>query len=488
MPARQTLILSILIGCLGGFGVGCSGDEPIFPPVEDDVSPDGGDGDDDTADPSDAADVAADADAADVAADADAAEDARPDTILDVMLDTDSGDGSTEDADAPEPECTEAENPRFLSVEETAEDCSGREVACPGPGWSAVYAPGCGCGCLAEDNICPNPDDPGVVYVSDSIESCAVATLTCESGTVVFDGPCGCGCVEALRICPDPLEDGVHYSSTSPSECAELSFACLVGDLAFSGPCGCGCMAIESDACPAPAPPLAQYWADAVGCARAGLSGPCESGNWFDNECGCGCMNFPPACPDPNSPRVRYNAEDPDECGPFSEPCADGSFVGSFDGPCGCGCVNLCPVRDDPRVYYAGSSRAECDLVFFDCPAGWHEFREECGCGCFGPETLLCEADKFESEPEDVEAMRLGQNCESLLVCSSAPLYLLQAVVQSEFDDVTCSAGASPACPEGSASHCQASVGEVDADEILAACALSSWSIVSSLMCGAPSG
>ncbi len=467
MPHLHTLALLFVSACVA---VSCGGDSPTQP-LPTDTSQDTPEevevGEADT--PNMAVDVPED----------------PPDTTSDMSTDPlddpvdDTNDANPDTEDALEIVCPDGDDPRFTYLEETTEDCSISGFQCNDFGWTAVNIPGCGCGCAAADNVCPDADDAGVVYLSDSVEACARVTLSCDSGMVPFDGSCGCGCVEETRICPNPAVDGVDYASESPQDCQELAFLCLPGQAVFSSVCGCGCVDLELDECPFPPPPLAQYWGDATGCARAGLSGPCEDGGeWFDNECGCGCLNAPPVCPNPQDPRVRYNAGDPDECGPFVEACPEDSF----NGPCGCGCMGECPVPEDPRVFYAGSSLEECEVLRIECAEGWRGFREECGCGCLGPENLRCETEKFIGRSVDAARLQLGRECEVMLVCSPAPAYALEAAV-SGFEDATCTTEAASGCPEGSMSSCEVYLGDVESHEVVRACRISTLSHVSALSC-----
>lgn len=50
--------------------------------------------------------------------------------------------------------------------------------------------------CVAEEPACPDPDAPGVKYVSQDPEACARIRFRCEEGSEGFSNACGCGCVK----------------------------------------------------------------------------------------------------------------------------------------------------------------------------------------------------------------------------------------------------------------------------------------------------
>ena len=58
-----------------------------------------------------------------------------------------------------------------------------------------LLLPGAGDGCAAEEPSCPDPKAPGVRYVSQDPEACAVIRFRCEAGDAGFSNACGCGCV-----------------------------------------------------------------------------------------------------------------------------------------------------------------------------------------------------------------------------------------------------------------------------------------------------
>lgn len=54
-------------------------------------------------------------------------------------------------------------------------------------------------------------------------------------------------CQEAARTtCPDPQAPGVSYVSQDPAVCARVLFICDAGETLFSNACGCGCVETDS--------------------------------------------------------------------------------------------------------------------------------------------------------------------------------------------------------------------------------------------------
>jgi hypothetical protein len=93
---------------------------------------------------------------------------------------------------------------------------------------------------------CPDPLDPGVLYVSDDPLECAALLFQCPDGQETFNDECGCGCIDpAASSCPDPADPAVHYigdSRANPGICTVILFACEDGQAGFSDECGCGCI------------------------------------------------------------------------------------------------------------------------------------------------------------------------------------------------------------------------------------------------------
>ncbi len=113
-----------------------------------------------------------------------------------------------------------------------------------------------------------------------------------------------------------------------------------------------------------------------------------------------------PECPDAADPTVHYISDDPAQCGltdcggPETDcvPCAGDQEY--FQDECGCGCIDLppapleCPSETDPTVHYISTDPAECgqtdcgpDVDCIPCEASQEYFENECGCGCIDAST-----------------------------------------------------------------------------------------------------
>jgi hypothetical protein len=149
---------------------------------------------------------------------------------------------------------------------------------------------------------------------SGSLLSIALFTLACGQpeggggangpGPGPCDDPAAPGCEPQLE-CPAETDPTVHYINHDPDLCE------------------------ESD------------------CGRQSDCAPCaENQEYFDDECGCGCIDLAPVCPDPNDPTVHYLTDDPAQCGltdcggPETDcvPCRVNQEY--FQNDCGCGCID----------------------------------------------------------------------------------------------------------------------------------------------------
>lgn len=110
----------------------------------------------------------------------------------------------------------------------------------------------------------------------------------------------------------------------------------------------------------------------------------------FADDCGCGCDWVPPlASCDQLWERgsVEYVSQDPDSCAEIRFTCADDAEE-FFDAECGCGCITpwdagpgFCLDDSKPDVERLGDLE-ECLLVDFFCEEGSSPFYDDCGCGC----------------------------------------------------------------------------------------------------------
>lgn len=146
---------------------------------------------------------------------------------------------------------------------------------------------------------------------------------------------------------------------------------------------------------------------------------------------------------------------------------------------------DACPDPDAPHVSYVARSADQCAVVDFGCPDGWTGFDDaRCGCGCMLTD-IACDPSKFLGTSGLAEPLGLGAYCDFLVTCSTFPLEEgLGRLVRAEFPDASCADGRAIGCPEGTVSSCEAFIGQVDGDEIIAACTFSSSVLVSGLLCG----
>jgi hypothetical protein len=182
--------------------------------------------------------------------------------------------------------------------------------------------------------------------------ACAAA---CAQVDVAHDGECG-------PACPDPRDPSVHYVSQDPNRCAAVRFVCADGQTAFDDACGCGCTdnppACRADAdCPRGQACVGGACQPA-GCFCADIFAPVcgADGMTYPNACEAGCAGVDvahdgecaAACPDPMDPSVHYVSQDPQQCAVVDFRCApDQDF---FSDGCGCGCVDR-PVCICPDVF-----------------------------------------------------------------------------------------------------------------------------------------
>jgi len=95
------------------------------------------------------------------------------------------------------------------------------------------------------DDLCPDPDDPRVHYLSTDPNQCFGVKLECTTEQNGFQNGCGCGCIdkdEGDPLCPPVNDPSVDWVSHDPADCDPTPPSCDLGQFGFSNSCGCGCM------------------------------------------------------------------------------------------------------------------------------------------------------------------------------------------------------------------------------------------------------
>jgi hypothetical protein len=124
------------------------------------------------------------------------------------------------------------------------------EIPCADDGTGTFYA----CCAYVEQpphpGECPDPNDPWIRYIGEG-EACIGIEYICGPDGRPFDSPCGCGCAyvppgeepppEEER-CPDPSDPEVIYVSEDLAVCTTISYTCPSNHVVFTSPCGCGCI------------------------------------------------------------------------------------------------------------------------------------------------------------------------------------------------------------------------------------------------------
>ncbi len=173
-------------------------------------------------------------------------------------------------------------------------------------------------GCGGQPNECPDESDASVHYISHDPAECGLTDcggpetdcVPCSGSQEYFETECGCGCIdipEPAPVCPSAEDPTVHYISENPAECAVSDcggagsdcIPCSVDQEYFSNECGCGCIdVIIPPTCPSPKDPSVHYISqDPATCVETDCGAqvdciPCEPNQeYFDNECGCGCID-----------------------------------------------------------------------------------------------------------------------------------------------------------------------------------------------------
>jgi hypothetical protein len=146
--------------------------------------------------------------------------------------------------------------------------------------------------------------------------------------------------------------------------------------------------------------------------------------------------------------------------------------------------TGACPDPSAPNVDYVADSAEECAVVDFGCPEGWDGFDAgECGCGC---QIAECRPRLISGTSGMAEAFDLGARCEFFIACAPTNLSAndLDETVRGYFPEARCGDGTTFGCPDGTASFCEVYIEDVDASEVVAACAVSLVEGVRRIFCG----
>lgn len=205
----------------------------------------------------------------------------------------------------------------------------------------------------------------------------------------------------------------------------------------------------------------------------------CSQSEAYSDACGCGCRFEPPVCPDPDAPGVQYVATSTAECAEIDFDCGSRTF----EGPCGCGCLD-CRAEETPNLNYVATDADTCAVIDFGCPEGWSGFDDAaCGCGC---EVSECRPEKIFGTSGMAAPFRLDAQCEFLIACSPLPLAEngLREAFEVFFDEPRCGDGSAFGCPDGTRSFCEPYIAQVEASDVVAACAISMLEGVNRMLCG----
>jgi hypothetical protein len=146
------------------------------------------------------------------------------------------------------PVCPAADSAIYLSKD--AAVCATIDFTCPEEHES--FDNSCGCGCMESQRpTCPEENDATATYLSKDTAVCMLLNISCPEGRDPFNSGCGCGCVDSATVepppppppvCPDPQDPNVLYVNSDPAVCATIGFECPERCARFDSECGCGCL------------------------------------------------------------------------------------------------------------------------------------------------------------------------------------------------------------------------------------------------------
>jgi hypothetical protein len=163
--------------------------------------------------------------------------------------------------------CCVEESWGYCAALPVAPDCDAQEISgCPDPCGSVVGWSWDGDFCQPIICCCEGPD---CADTWDTLEGCRAARFECTANACARTGgycdysdytqpvclegyfgdsalttanPGVCGLGICCAPCPDPEDPAVHYAGSSPLECADIDFACNATQRFFDNECGCGCI------------------------------------------------------------------------------------------------------------------------------------------------------------------------------------------------------------------------------------------------------
>ncbi|MCU0684857.1 MAG: hypothetical protein MUF34_21870 [Polyangiaceae bacterium] len=239
-------------------------------------------------------------------------------------------------------------------------------------------------------------------YIWDGVSCILFEGCGCEGPICAAIAPTFEACLAEHKRClpwacelptPPPGPDGVplggprrNYQGYTADACAKIGpFTCKPGDQFFSDECGCGCIEYPIDEPPPPTVTRFYVSTDLVECDRRKVScdGSIPGLGTFADETGCGCV-FKTSCtllPAPFDPNTGA-PDTPSACAQFPVPCNAPEPAPDSPG-CACECVppdpRLCLM---PSEAYLLNDPLACEKTDLGCPPNSEQVSDVCGCGC----------------------------------------------------------------------------------------------------------